>query len=70
MGEAVSLPCDAVVKWTSIRVKVSTLGLFKKYGKKGDSYEDILLRVITALENPAVAHKVKINLRRALYPEF
>ena len=70
MNESVSLPTKAAEKWTSIRLKVSTLDLFKKYGAKGDSYDDVLLRVIKALEDPGLGKTVRVKIRKALYPTF
>lgn len=68
MSESVLVP--AVEKWTSVRVKVSTIHVFIRYGAKGDSYDDILVRVGALLECPDWPASTKKRFRQMLYPRF
>jgi len=57
-------------KRTSIKLRQTTLERFKRYGRKGDSYEDIVTRILCVLEDPSLGRTALRKIRRALYPEF
>jgi hypothetical protein len=57
-----------VEKRTSIKLKQSTLVRFAKYGKKGDSYEDIFVKIINILEDPSLPKRARVRIRQSLYP--